>query len=132
MNDVKDFLIVFILFFAAILILFAVLAAIRFLLEKQGKDTDALDAAHDYALKIISQVGLLLFTDAEKTFGGGTGSLKLSWVLDKLIAKLPVWVTELINTEWLTEQVELALKRAQAEWTSNPALLNKEGADNGC
>lgn len=132
MNDVKEFLIVFILFFAAILILFAVLAAIRYSLEKQGKDTDALDAAQDYALKIISQVGLLLFIDAEKTFGGGTGSLKLSYVLDKLIAKLPVWVTELINTEWLTEQVELALKRAQAEWTSNPALLNKEGADNGC
>ena len=131
MNDVKEFLILFILFFAAFMLLFGAIALIRYILEKQGKETDALDAAQDYALKIISQVGLLLFTDAEKTFGGGTGALKLSWVLDKLIAKLPVWVTELIDTEWLTEQVELALERAQDKWQSNPALLNEEGADNG-
>lgn len=132
MTEVKEFLILFILFFAAFMIVFAALAIARYTFTKQGKETDALDAAQDYALKIISQVGLLLFTDAEKTFGGGTGSLKLSWVLDKLIAKLPMWVTKLIDTEWLTEQVELALKRAKNEWTSNPALLNEEGADNGC
>ncbi|MBR6619405.1 MAG: hypothetical protein IKK85_03585 [Clostridia bacterium] len=131
MNDVKEFLILFILFFAAIMLVFAVFAAVRYLLEKQGKETDALDAAQDYALKIISQVGLLLFTDAEKTFGGGTGALKLSAVMDKLIAKLPPRVVELIDREWLTEQVELALKRAKDKWQSNPALLNEEGADNG-
>ena len=132
MNDVKEFLILFILFFAAFMLLFGAIALIRYILTKQGKETDALDAAQDYALKIISQVGLLLFTDAEKTFGGGTGALKLSAVMDKLIAKLPVWVTELIDMEWLTEQVELALKRAKDKWISNPALLNEDGADNGC
>ncbi len=131
MNDVKEFLILFILFFAAIMIILVAFAAARYILEKQGKETDAVDAAQDYALKIISQVGLLLFTDAEKTFGSGTGALKLSAVMDKLIAKLPVWVTELIDMDWLTEQVELALKRAKDKWQSNPALLNEEGADNG-
>ena len=132
MSEVKEFLTVFILFFAAIMLIYITFVTIRYIFEKHGKETDALDAAQEYALKIISQVGLLLFTDAEKTFGGGTGALKLSSVMDKLIAKLPVWVTELIDMDWLTEQVELALKRAKDKWTSNPALLNEEGADNGC
>ena len=131
MSDVKEFLTVFILFFAAILAVFAAFAAVRYILEKQGKETDAVDKAQDYAMKILSQVGLMLFTDAEKTFGNGTGALKLSVVMDALIAKLPIWVTELIDMEWLTQQVETALDRAKDKWANNPALLNEEGAENG-
>ena len=126
MTEVKNFLVIFILFFTAIMLLFGAFALARYLLEKNNKETDALDAAQDYALKIIAQVGMLLFTEAEKTFGGGTGVLKLSYVMDKLVAKLPVWVTELVDTEWLTAQVEAALERAKQRWQSNPALLEEK------
>ena len=135
MTEVKNFLIVFILFFTAIMLLFGAFALARYLLEKNNKETDALDAAQEYALKIIAQVGMLLFTEAEKTFGGGTGVLKLSYVMDKLVAKLPVWVVELIDMEWLTQQVENALEKAKQKWTSNTALLGEtqqEGELNGC
>ena len=130
MSEVKEFLTVFILFFAAIMLIYITFVTIRYIFEKQGKETDAVDKAQDYAMKILSQVGLMLFTDAEKTFGGGTGALKLSAVMDALIAKLPIWVTELIDMEWLTQQVETALDKAKDKWANNPALLNEEGADN--
>ena len=131
MSEVKEFLTVFILFFAAIMLIYITFVTIRYIFEKQGKETDAIDKAQDYAMKILSQVGLMLFTDAEKTFGGGTGALKLSVVMDALIAKLPIWVTELIDMEWLTQQVETALDKAKDKWANNPALLNEEGAENG-
>lgn len=131
MSEVKEFLTVFILFFAAIMLIYITFVTIRYIFEKQGKETDAVDKAQDYAMKILSQVGLMLFTDAEKTFGGGTGALKLSVVMDALIAKLPIRVTELIDMEWLTEQVETALDKAKDKWANNPALLNEEGAENG-
>ena len=130
MSEVKEFPTVFILFFAAIMLIYITFVTIRYNFEKQGKETDAVDKAQDYAMKILSQVGLMLFTDAEKTFGGGTGALKLSVVMDALIAKLPIWVTELIDMEWLTQQVETALDKAKDKWANNPALLNEEGADN--
>ena len=131
MSEVKEFLTVFILFFAAIMLIYITFVTIRYIFEKQGKETDAIDKAQDYAMKILSQVGLMLFTDAEKTFGGGTGALKLSVVMDALIAKLPIWVTELIDMEWLTQQVETALDKAKDKWANNPALLSEEGENNG-
>ena len=132
---VKEFLILFVLFFVAALALLGLIELVRYILVKHGKETDAIDEAQDYALKIIAQVGMALFTEAEKTFGGGTGVLKLSYVLGKLIEKLPAWVVELIDTEWLTEQVENALTEAKRKWQSNSALLGEntqEGAENGC
>ena len=91
---------------------------------KSGKTT--LEAAQEIALSVISRVALALVTEAERTYGAGTGELKMSACMEKLIALLPASVVEVVPKAFLQENLEKALEIAKTKWAKNQRLLKKE------
>ncbi|HBL41417.1 MAG TPA: hypothetical protein DDY98_07605 [Ruminococcaceae bacterium] len=81
------------------------------------------ESAQEVAESIIARVALFLLTDAERTYGAGTGELKMSACLTELLKLLPEWVSEIVPKAWLAEKLETALEIAKAKWNSNPNLL---------
>ncbi|MBR2883619.1 MAG: hypothetical protein IKB93_02395 [Clostridia bacterium] len=73
MNDVKEFLILFILFFAAFMIVFAALAIARYTFTKQGKETDALKRA---AFLLLFIVFFIIILAAFAVSTGGNRNVK--------------------------------------------------------
>lgn len=117
------------------IILLAVLAAafIAFLFalndwyDRFAKDEakrEAITKAKDLCEKLLTQVALALFTEAERKFGNGTGKLKMSYVLERFLALLPDWVQELIDPVWLADKLEMLLLEAKEEWQKNYKLLS--------
>ena len=92
--------------------------------KKNGKLT--LEAAEEIALSVISRVALALVTDAERTYGAGTGELKMSACIAKLIEMLPESVVEVVPEEFLKKNLEKALVTAKEKWGKNPRLVNKD------
>ena len=89
-----------------------------------GEDTAALEEAQEICMKILTRSGLMLFTEAERQYGSGTGSLKLSAVVTQVVALLPDWVKEVVDMDWLIEQIEAKLLEAKKQWGANEKLLN--------
>lgn len=87
-----------------------------------GKDTAALEEAQEICMKILTRSGLMLFTEAERQYGSGTGSLKLSSVVTQVVALLPDWVKEVVDMDWLIEQIEAKLVEAKEQWKANEKL----------
>ena len=58
-------------------------------------------------------------TEAEKDFGGGTGSLKLASVIAAIYPKLPAFVKVFVSEKILTRWVEQALAAAKEVWAKN-------------
>lgn len=110
--------------------LFAVaLIAIRVFRRGYDEDDARLEAvlkAEEICEKLLAQVTLALFTEAERKFGDGTGKLKMSYVLERFLALLPDWVQELIDPVWLADKLEMLLDKAEEEWKANPRLIGKE------
>ena len=104
--------------------LVAGLAADVWLLFKSGKITP--EAAQEIALSVISRVALALVTDAERAYGSGTGELKMSSCMERLLELLPASVVETVPKAFLQEHLEKALEIAKSKWLRNPRLLNKE------
>lgn len=88
---------------------------------KSGKE-----AAQEIALSVISRVALALVTDAERAYGSGTGELKMSSCMERLLELLPASVVETVPKAFLQEHLEKALEIAKSKWLRNPRLLNKE------
>lgn len=91
---------------------------------KSGKITP--EAAQEIALSVISRVALALVTDAERAYGSGTGELKMSSCMERLLELLPASVVETVPKAFLQEHLEKALEIAKSKWLRNPRLLNKE------
>ena len=72
--------------------------------------------------KVIYKMLYALVTEAEKTFGSGTGSLKLSYVLEKLYASLPALLKLLIPCSTLQKWIEKALLDAKEEWAKEAGV----------
>ena len=72
---------------------------------------------------VVMRMLYALVTDAEQTFGSGTGSLKLAAVIDLIYPKLPAIIKTFITDETLVRWVEEALTKAKEAWEKNPALL---------
>ena len=92
--------------------------------QQKKKGTLTLEAAEEIAKSIIARVALALLTDAERTYGDGTGELKMSACLEKLIALLPATVVEVLPKSFLKDQLEIALDIAKTKWMNNPRLIN--------
>ena len=75
------------------------------------------------ARAMLEQMLPSLVTDAERKYGIGTGSLKLSYVLEKVYARLPDACKMLFTPEQLGCMVDKALAVAKELWLKNPALL---------
>lgn len=107
----------------------ACLFALNHWYDRFAKDEakrEAISKAKDLCEKLLTQVTLALFTEAERKFGDGTGKLKMSYVLERFLALLPDWVQELIDPVWLADKLEMLLDKAEEEWKANPRLIGKE------
>lgn len=104
-----------------------ILLVIRFVeleLRKRGKLSEAqILAFEDKALQVLEAVGLALFTDAENTYGAGTGVLKKASVIAKLWALMPQDVQDNISIDWLSDKAEYYLELAKEQWAKNSRLV---------
>lgn len=74
----------------------------------------------EYAL--LDRIILVLVTEAEKQFGGGTGALKLAAVIDWIYPKIPAIIRIFITEERLVSIIERVLDEAKRKWDANPSL----------
>lgn len=72
---------------------------------------------------IIFKMLYALVTEAEKTYGGGTGELKLSSVVSQVYEKAPV-LASVIPVGTLEKWVDEALETAKKKWASNSKIAN--------
>lgn len=67
----------------------------------------------------LAPVALVLVTDAEIEFGGGTGPLKRSYVIDELYKRIPDEYKKYITVENLDVIINKALEEAEKLWSEN-------------
>ena len=94
-----------------ILLIVAAVAAVVFFAFKGNKS-------------VIMKMLYALVTEAEKEFGGGTGSLKLATVIAKIYPKLPAVLKLFVTEKTLTKWVENALEAAKEAWKQNAAIAD--------
>lgn len=122
----KDSTAFFIIFASMCLIAAAGFFILEFIKERKltnEASATAIENAQAICMKILTHSGLMLFTEAERQYGSGTGSLKLSSVITQVIAMLPDWVKEVVDMNWLIEQIEAKLTEAKKQWEANDKLL---------
>lgn len=71
---------------------------------------------------VVMRMLYSLVTEAEREFGGGTGSLKLAAVISIVYPKLPAVIKLFITETTLVKWVEEALAAAKEAWAKNAAL----------
>jgi hypothetical protein len=81
------------------------------------------------ARSMLEQMLPSLVTEAEKAFGSGAGALKMSFVLEKVYARLPDSCKMLFTSDQLGAMVDKALGIAKELWIRNPSLIVR--ADTG-
>lgn len=64
-----------------------------------------------------------LVTEAERTYGDGTGILKLTMVINRLYAELPKTIKLLVTEKQIVNLIEKILEQAKAKWQANEKLL---------
>jgi hypothetical protein len=67
-------------------------------------------------------IALVLVTDAEIQFGGGTGPLKRSYVIDELYKRIPDEYKKYITEDNLDAIINRALEEAEKLWANNPRV----------
>ena len=68
---------------------------------------------------VVMRMLFSLVTEAEKSFGAGTGALKLASVIEQVYPKLPTIIKTFISAETLAKWVEEALVLAKKKWEEN-------------
>lgn len=71
---------------------------------------------------VIMKMLYALVTEAEKEYGGGTGSLKLATVIAQIYPNLPAFLKLFVTEETITKWVEDALVVAKEAWERNIAI----------
>lgn len=72
--------------------------------------------------KILNKILFNLVTQAEKKFGGGTGSLKLAAVSDWIYQRIPAVLKLLFTQKDIESMIEAALVEAKQAWGANENL----------
>jgi hypothetical protein len=62
-------------------------------------------------------------TDLERTYGSGTGELKLAAGVQKVLQLLPESLQKYITTDTIVDWIENALAAAKLKWAKNSTLL---------
>ena len=70
-------------------------------------------------LQNLVPIALVLVTDAEIEFGGGTGPIKRSYVIAELYKLIPDEYKKYITEQNLDEIINKALEEAEKLWTEN-------------
>lgn len=73
-------------------------------------------------LQNLVPIALVLVTDAEIAYGGGTGQLKRSYVIDELYKRIPDEYKKYITEDNLDSIIDKALQEAEKIWSSNPKV----------
>lgn len=73
-------------------------------------------------LNNLVPIALGLVTDAEKQFGGGTGKLKRSYVMDELYKRIPDEYKKYVMEDNLDSIINEALYEAETLWNTNPDI----------
>ena len=74
----------------------------------------------DIAAKIIYS----LVTEAEKIYGGGTGSVKFAYVVEKAYSYMPAILKLFITYKNLKKLIEKVLAEAKAKWAEEAGIEN--------
>ena len=69
--------------------------------------------------RIVYKILFSLATEAEKQFGGGTGWLKQSQVIEKIYGMLPGLMKSLVTVKQLEGWVDDGLKEVKKKWEEN-------------
>lgn len=72
--------------------------------------------------KILEKILFNLVTQAEKQFGGGTGSLKFAAVADWIYQRIPAVLKLLFTEKDIANMIEAALEEAKKAWGANDNL----------
>lgn len=67
-------------------------------------------------------IALTLVTDAEIKYGGQTGTLKRSWVIDELYKRIPDEYKKYVTEENLDAIINKVLPEAEKLWADNTAV----------
>lgn len=70
----------------------------------------------------LAPIALVLVTDAEIEFGGGTGKLKRSYVIDELYKRIPDEYKKYVTEDNLDAILNRALEEAEKLWSDNPKV----------
>ena len=73
---------------------------------------------------IVMKMVYPLVTEAEKSYGAGTGSLKLAAVLTLIYPKLPAAVKLIVSEKTLLSWIEIGLSAAKEIWAKNKDIEN--------
>lgn len=68
---------------------------------------------------VVFKMLYAMVTEAEKEYGGGTGSLKLAAVIDKIYPKLPPLLRTFVTADMLQKWIEIVLSEAKQAWEKN-------------
>ena len=110
-----------------IVLIAAVITGITQWVKKKGPIFSAMTTAEKLAyitrlLTNLVPIALVLVTDAEIEYGGGTGQLKRSRVIDELYKRIPDEYKKYITEENLDAVLDKALGEAKVLWESNEHL----------
>lgn len=72
--------------------------------------------------KIVYKILYALVTEAEKSYGGGTGSLKQATVISQVYDKLPAVFKNIVSVTTLEKWVDDAVEKAKEKWFENAKL----------
>ncbi len=72
---------------------------------------------------LLDKIIFAAVTWAERTYGGGTGALKLAAVVERVYPLIPAIIRVFITSDALTKWIDKILSDAKARWDANPALL---------
>ena len=94
---------------ASLLVILAFVAVLVYLAVRGKKD-------------IVAKILYALVTEAEKTYGSGTGSVKFAYVVEKAYSYLPAILKVFITSERLKQMIEDALAAAKIKWAEEAGI----------
>lgn len=123
-------LIILIIILLALVIADIIIGAVKKKKTAAGENTEAVGKAQSFVVELIDKIGLAVFTEAENTYGSGTGVLKMSWALSKILSVIPDSVKQILDMDWVKELAEAGLAAAKEAWKQNSRLIKTEmGSD---
>ena len=73
--------------------------------------------------QIINKMLYALVTEAEKKFGAKTGTLKFSYVMEKIYEVLPAPIKTFVPYDTLERWIEVALANAKRNWSEEASIM---------
>jgi len=91
--------------------------------EAEAVKTNAAPREQKQVRVMLEQMLPSLIIEAERTYGAGTGSMKMSFVLEKVYARLPDAYKMFFTPDQMGAMVDKALAIAKEVWLRNPSLI---------